>query len=157
MTGPRTPMEERFWAKVEKTDTCWNWTASTVAGYGQLKIDGRPIRAHRISYELMVGPIPAGMFVDHRCHQRACVNPEHLRLATPKQNVENQRGAMSNSTTGLRGVYWIKDHQSWRAQVMHNGELIYLGYYSNKEDANAAVVAKRNELFTHNDADRRAA
>lgn len=73
--------EQRFWAKVDKTGECWLWTASlTSHGYGQFYFDGRPVAAHRFSYELFSLPIPAGMDVDHTCRIRACVNPFHLRL-----------------------------------------------------------------------------
>lgn len=80
---------ERLLAKVEKTDGCWLWRgAKYVSGYGiiwhsELRT---PTGAHRYAYELWVGPIPAGLEVDHICRQRLCVNPEHLRLLTPSEN-----------------------------------------------------------------------
>lgn len=84
----------RFWAKVNKTDTCWLWTASTRhKGYGAFayRLDGRMVndRAHRFSYQLHVGPIPAGMFVLHSCDVPACVNPAHLFLGTNTDNVRD--------------------------------------------------------------------
>lgn len=147
-------VEDRFWAKVEKTDDCWLWTAcADVDGYGQMRIGGKGKKAHRISYEIAYGPIPDGMFVDHICHVPACVRPEHLRLATPKQNLENRAGATYTSRSGVRGVY---AHISgrWQVKVGHNGKSNYVGLYEDIRDAEAAAIAKRNELFTHNDADR---
>lgn len=79
----------RFLAKVSKTESCWLWCAwSTPAGYGMIKIAGRTAQAHRVSYELHVGPIPEGHEIDHLCRNRGCVNPAHLE---PVTHAENQR------------------------------------------------------------------
>jgi hypothetical protein len=161
MAGRPAPLEERFWSKVEKTETCWNWTASRMtSGYGQIGIGGkygRPHGAHRVAYELAVGPIPEGMQVDHMCHNKLCVNPDHLRAVTNKQNNEHLTGAKKNSKSGIRGVSWRSEVRKWQAQVGHNGKNHNLGLFAMIEDAEAAVIAKRLELFTHNDLDRKAA
>lgn len=147
--------EERFLAKVDKTDTCWIWTAyKNGLGYGHFWLDGQLAYAHRISYEFHVGPIPEGMHLDHTCHQPSCVNPEHLRPVTNKQNMENRSGAQPNNQSGVRGVHWHKRDRRWHARVRHNGKQLHLGYFTELEDAEEAVIAKRNELFTHNDVDR---
>jgi hypothetical protein len=78
---------ERFWVKVNKTETCWLWTASCFHdGYGKFYVDGKTVRAHRTSYELFVGPIPDGLHIDHLCRTPLCVNPAHLEPVTPREN-----------------------------------------------------------------------
>lgn len=150
--------EARFWSKVSKAETCWEWIGGRdLDGYGSIAIGGVHRGAHRFSYELANGPIPEGLEVDHRCHNRACVNPAHLRLATHKQNMENRSGAHINSKSGVLGVSWNKRTRAWTAKVSHEGKQFHIGYYPSRAEAEAAVIAKRNELFTHNDRDRIAA
>jgi hypothetical protein len=143
-------MAERFWAKVQKGSGCWMWMAGKcTAGYGIFTSRRTDYKAHRLSYELTSGPIPDGMFIDHICHNPACVRPEHLRLATPKQNSENRGGSNRTSKSGIRGVALHKPSKRWRARVVHNYVPYTLGYFKSQEEAAAAVVAKRQELFTH--------
>lgn len=147
----------RFWAKVTKTEYCWNWNTVTASSdYGKIRHDGKDVKVHRLSYEWAKGTIPEGMDVDHVCHNKACVNPDHLRLVTNKQNHENRKGAQSNSKSGIRGVVWLKRDQSWLSIVVHEGKRYSGGQYKNIKHAEAAAIALRNRLFTHNDADRAA-
>lgn len=153
-------VEWRLWAKVEKTDDCWNWLGGkTRYGYGRFHVRGEMISAHRATYLLKVGPIPEGFIVDHICHNTTCVRPEHLRAATNKQNTENVADVSKTNTTGYTGVYLDRRRKArpWTTRVVHNGKFISAGAYATAEEANAAVTAKRNELFTHNDRDRDAA
>lgn len=80
-------LKVRFYAKVNKTPTCWLWTASNYRGYGQIWNGERLVAAHRLSYEWAVGPIPPGLTIDHICHVHGCVNPAHLRIMTMLENV----------------------------------------------------------------------
>ena len=80
------PAEDRFWEKVRKTPTCWLWEASKLpGGYGQFRA-GRMVLAHRFSYELVNGTIPAGLQIDHLCRVRHCVNPDHMEVVTNREN-----------------------------------------------------------------------
>jgi len=79
----------RFWAKVDKTDTCWNWTGSlTPGGYSQFSLQGGRVnaRGHRVSYEIHCGKVPLGLQLDHLCRNRRCVNPAHLEAVTQRVN-----------------------------------------------------------------------
>lgn len=152
---------EDFWSRVSKSAGCWMWTGRlTDKGYGLARytIDGKRhgIRAHRLAYELEHGKVDADMQVDHLCHTRACVNPDHLRVATHKQNQENLAGAQARNQSGVRGVSWYARKNLWMGSVRHNKKLHHVGYFATIAEAERAVVAKRNELFTHNDLDRAA-
>ncbi|RJU02006.1 HNH endonuclease [Arthrobacter frigidicola] len=150
MGRPAIPVAERFWPKVEKSAGCWNWTAGRIeSGYGWIHLEGKKALAHRVSYELAHGPIPEGLFVDHACHNRACVNPSHLRLATMKQNMENRAGANKGNATGVRGVSLNNSGKKYVAGLCHNGERMYLGSYETIAEAAEVVEAKRRELYTH--------
>lgn len=88
--GATTPVATRFWAKVEKTGTCWLWLGGrSRTGYGKFGLGtGKGWKlAHRTAYELAVGPIPEGRQLDHLCRVRHCVNPAHLEPVTRTENV----------------------------------------------------------------------
>ena len=149
--------EESFQARITPgPNGCILWTASVNrAGYGQISIDGRGRHVHRYAWQRQNGPIPEGMSIDHVCHNRICVNPDHLRLATTKQNMENRPGAQRNSASGVRGVHWDKARKKWAAFVSHEGKSYSLGRFESIEDAEKAAIAGRNRLFTHNTLDRK--
>lgn len=95
--GGRMTLPAHFWAKVEKTDTCWNWTASRTAGYGRFG-DHRAAKrngystslAYRIAWEDENGPVPEGLELDHTCNNTACVRPAHLEPVTHQENMRRR-------------------------------------------------------------------
>lgn len=98
MPGQRGTLSERFWPKVDRSggpDACWPWIAFTHLGYGRIMSCTHPphsLRAHRVAYELLVGPIPDGLVLDHLCRNRACVNPAHMEPVTRGENVRRGVG-----------------------------------------------------------------
>ena len=152
----RKTAEERFKVKIRiDADGCHSWTACTLkSGYGWFRSNGESGYAHRWAYENYVGPIPDGYHVDHMCHNKTCVNPEHLRAVTPKQNTENRPTNRTGNMSGYRGVFLVRKIGKWEGVVEHFGRRYRAGYFATPEEANAAIVELRKELHTHNDIDR---
>lgn len=113
------PVEERFWAKVRKTESCWVWTAARGGGgYGHIKISGRMVKAHRVSYEMKYGQIPDDLVIDHLCRDRACVNPAHLEAVSFHENAirgEGHAAVRARKTHCVRGHMFTPDNTyQWR-------------------------------------------
>lgn len=149
---------ERFWAKVEKTDDCW-WWRGTIAGrpgndYGVLKLwPPRMENAHRYSYQLHFGDIPAGMFVCHKCDNRHCVNPDHLFLGTLQDNVADmvaknrqakgeqlKNGALSNKDA-------LKVFQLYNSGLMTSGQIAAM--FSISRQCVWRIGTKRSHGYLH--------
>lgn len=115
----------RFWQKVDKECSpgtgCWVWTAALAGGYGCVGWGDRIQRAHRVAYELLVGPIPDGLELDHLCHtndpnciggqscpHRRCVNPSHLE---PVTGVVNVLRGQSPHAQAARQTHCVQGHE----------------------------------------------
>ena len=110
MSKPFTPLAERFWAKVEITPSCWLWTGAINShGYGNIGlggVNGGTASAYCVAYQLLVGPIPEGMELDHLCRNTRCVNPDHLEPVTHRENLLRGRtvaGVNSRKTHCVHG------------------------------------------------------
>jgi len=122
---------DRFWSHVNKTDYCWEWTASKYPfGYGCFKANGKKFGAHRFSWILANGPILYYLFVLHKCDNPSCVNPDHLFLGT-------QRANMRDRMKKWRHVYGEKS----KASKLTESQVFDI--WKNKNSENAGIVAKR--------------
>ena len=116
-------LEARFWPKVRMTHTCWIWTGATAMGYGRINAGGRhgkSLQAHRVAYEFMVGPIPAGLQLDHLCRNKRCVNPLHLEAVTQRENLlrgDTIPGRNAAKTHCIRGHEFTPDNTILRGRV----------------------------------------
>lgn len=90
---------------------CWIWNKSTVGRrYGTLMIDGKPLPAHRFSYQEFIAPIPSGLFVCHRCDVPSCVNPDHLFLGTQSDNMKDCYQKLRRKSYRLPGAQCVNGH-----------------------------------------------
>jgi len=113
-----TTVEERFWKKVKKEESCWYWRGSLKRkGYGSFKDGTKLVQAHRYSYELRFGPIPEGMEIDHLCRIPSCVNPEHLEPVTPEEN--RRRGIQRLEEYCWRGHKWAESERLKKSGVRY--------------------------------------
>jgi hypothetical protein len=104
-----------FWSKVDQSggpDACWPWLGKiNRGGYGEYRQRGSRAslryswRAHRVAFELVIGPIPSGLVIDHLCRMRACVNPGHMEPVTHLENLRRgKRGGGQFSASELSQV-----------------------------------------------------
>lgn len=97
----------RFWAKVDKTDGCWEWTASVNhAGYGQFHFKGGTYRAHRIAWFFKHGTWPP--YLCHTCDNPRCVRPDHLYVGDPTANAVDMAARRRHANT--RKTHCPKGH-----------------------------------------------
>lgn len=144
------PTRHRFmsYVLINIQSGCWEWVGRMDRlGYGMFRIEGKNPKAHRFGWERVNGPIPKGMYIDHLCHNRSCVNLEHLRVVTPKKNSENRKGATIRSTTGIRGVSPRDNGTRFVGRVGHHGKIYSAGTFSTEEEAERAVIALREKLY----------
>ena len=120
MAWESIPVKERLLARLDKPDGdsgCWIWLGTRDwKGYGHLRLNGtvkspgKMAVAHRVSYELFVGPIPEGLHLDHLCRVTSCVNPAHLE---PVTNAENMRRRYALQTHCKWGHEFTPENIIW--------------------------------------------
>lgn len=93
----------RFWNYVDDSGECWLWTGGKATGYGRVYWNGKQDGAHRVAYELLIGPIPDDAELDHLCRNSPCVNPAHLEPVTHTGNMERAPGWTGNRTHCPKG------------------------------------------------------
>lgn len=106
----KSPLEHRFWWKVDKDGDhhpehgrCWHWKGALVGGYGMIMYRGKTTGAHRMSYRLHFGPISDGIMVLHKCDNPRCVNPAHLFLGSrADNNADRERKGRGGDHRGLK-------------------------------------------------------
>src|SRR6185312_2134418 len=131
---------------------CYYYTGGiTGNGYGNwpLKVRGKwkNTLAHRLIFQLFHGPIPERMLVDHKCHNRHCINPEHLRLATSAENCQHR--VKRSVTSSFKGVSFSKAKRlkkCWRASIK-KGEIEYQAHFDSELEAAKQYNKWAAELF----------
>lgn len=107
----KASMEERFFQKVNKTNSCWLWTgALNSRGYGSMGVAGKAISAHRLSYTWFKGEIPEGMIVCHSCDVPSCVNPDHLWVGSYADNMNDMVNKNRQGLTSRKQDHCRKGH-----------------------------------------------
>lgn len=108
LDDPRSDFETRFWRRVACVPSgCWEINGTPAHWYVQIRVDNKRVVAHRVAYELLVGPIPVGLTLDHLCRNPKCVNPEHLEPVTMKENVLRGVGP---TAVNARKTHCIQGH-----------------------------------------------
>lgn len=104
---------------VRQPDACWRWLGRRrdCKGYGGVTIDGRPFQAHRIAFQLFIGPIPDGLEILHSCDNRPCVNPNHLKAGTHSANMA-EMVSRGRAATGDRSSARLHPER-WRRGSTH--------------------------------------
>lgn len=109
--------EERFWRLVNKNglNSCWEWLGGTNgANYGKFEYNGKNAYVHRITYQIIIGPIPKEMQLDHLCRNRICCNPHHLEPVTQKVNIQRGLNGIAMKTHCPQGHEYAGDNLIFR-------------------------------------------
>lgn len=139
--------------EVDPDSGCWIWPHTLDhKGYGKVWFQGKMSLVHRLMFSVFVGPLVEGLQVDHiNCISTACCNPEHLRQISGAGNSQNRQKIQASNTSGHTGVTWDKRRGKWYAQINIGGTNIYLGRFTNLDDAIAARKAGEAKYHPYRD------
>lgn len=156
----RIPLRERFESKYipEPNSGCWLWEGRCVgSGYGSIAEGGtfgRSLLAHRVSYELYIGPIPDGMCILHKCDTKLCVNPDHLRIGSSSDNMQDmidkrrqKRPTVNSLPLGVRKLPdYVPCRKPYYARVGFRGKYRTSKYFETPEEAHQAYLDMRKHV-----------
>lgn len=147
MGKPRKGVDAVFLSNTEPL--CWSgcliWKGDRYGtGYGRIYSEGKQIPVHRFAWMRERGPIPDGLSVDHICHVPLCVNVDHLRLATPRQNAQNRSGATRGRDLP-RNVY--RGRRGYQVKIRIDGVSRCFGTYETPDAAAAVAETQRRIAF----------
>ena len=135
------PLDVRWWQKVIPTDGCWHWTGALRRGYGAIKVGDVMREAHRVGYELLRGPIPEGLQIDHLCRNPGCVNPDHMEPVTARENTLRgvSPSAKAAKKTHCKNGHLLPDNPSGerRCRICKN---VYNNRWYHKKKAAASAT-----------------
>ncbi len=112
MPSTDEPKSADLTSRVDAVGPCWLWTGTIDRdGYGRVTVNQRQWRAHRYVWTQLVGDIPEGMTLDHLCRERSCVNPDHLEVVTPGENVRRGVGGKVTGAKNAAKTHCYKGHE----------------------------------------------
>jgi hypothetical protein len=144
--------KEHFLRNVQKTESCWLWRGCTqLNGYGVYGMDYKIVRAHRASYVIFKGAIPKGLLVLHSCDNRLCVNPEHLRTGTHKDNSRDAIKRNRQIRGSGHGRSKISEEYVLHLRKQYDGKHGSIKRLADKEGLSKELVRKilKRLLWTH--------
>jgi len=128
--------QRRFWAKVVINENgCWFWTGAKTVGYGVIEFQEKLHRAHRLSWVMHFGPIPAGLHILHHCDEPSCCRPDHL---FPGTHLDNMRDCMK------KGRYWLIRRPERRARGERSAYKLHPERYPRGEGCRQAKLTTDN-------------
>lgn len=135
------------WRKSRQCVSVGSIAGTIYNSYNRIVVDGKSYRAHRLAWLWVHGESPVNE-IDHINGVCSDNRIDNLRLATRKQNNENNKLRTDNSS-GYRGVHFLKGRDKWQARISHHNRRISLGVFDTAEEAAIAAKAAREQLFTH--------